>query len=104
MSQEYSNIINEKINTLMLDEELDNSEIDDSETDNSRLTQNIEVTSNNNIKNKSLSNNDTEDIGGMHRLQRCHFFSIICIYVYIHVFVYVCVCVYIYVRCIYVYI
>ncbi|KYM82908.1 hypothetical protein ALC53_06619 [Atta colombica] len=63
MSQEYSNIINEKINTLMLDEEIDNSEIDDSETDNSRLTQNIEVTSNNNIKNKSLSNNDTEDIG-----------------------------------------
>ena len=66
MSEEYDNITNEKINTLMLDEEIDDSEIDDS--DNSRLTQSIKVTSNNNVKNKSLSNNDTEDIGGMHRL------------------------------------
>ncbi|KYN40571.1 hypothetical protein ALC56_04880 [Trachymyrmex septentrionalis] len=61
MSEEYDNITNEKINTLMLDEEIDDSEIDDS--DNSRLTQSIKVTSNNNVKNKSLSNNDTEDIG-----------------------------------------
>ncbi|KYN22517.1 PREDICTED: uncharacterized protein LOC108759061 [Trachymyrmex cornetzi] len=63
MSEEYDNITNEKINTLMLNEEIDDSEIDDSDTDNSRLTQNIEVTSNNNVKNKFLSNNDTEDIG-----------------------------------------
>ncbi|EGI68623.1 hypothetical protein G5I_02725 [Acromyrmex echinatior] len=63
MSEAYSNITKENINTLMLDEEIDDSEIDDSETDNSRLTQNIKVTSNNNVKNKSLSNNDTEDIG-----------------------------------------
>jgi len=104
MSQEYSNIINEKINTLMLDEELDNSEIDDSETDNSRLTQNIEVTSNNNIKNKSLSNNDTEDIGGMHRLQRCHFFLLyVSMYTYMYLCMYVCAYTYMYDVSMYIY-
>ncbi|KYQ59898.1 hypothetical protein ALC60_01056 [Trachymyrmex zeteki] len=61
MSEEYDNITNEKIDTLMLDE--DDSEVDDSEADDSRLTQNIKVTLNNNIKDKSLSNNDMEDIG-----------------------------------------
>lgn len=104
MSEEYDNITNEKIDTLMLDE--DDSEVDDSEADDSRLTQNIKVTLNNNIKDKSLSNNDMEDIGGMHRLEQCCFLSLFYVYTYVYAYVLcthagIYTYIYIYVRCIY---